>query len=150
MNIFEWDEQTPVTANNMNEMQNILNDNVINNYQTKGKILWTNPNPTSNFTAQTITLSETLLNYDCYEILFTQAKLSSDPTNAANRLMSTGKIPVGYGTILNYAVNNRYRLVNRPSVNTQLSIQDGYNGGQVDNEKCTPIYVIGYNTGLFD
>ena len=28
MDIFEWDEQTPVTANNMNEMQNILNDNI--------------------------------------------------------------------------------------------------------------------------
>ena len=28
MDIFEWDEETPVTANNMNEMQNILNDNI--------------------------------------------------------------------------------------------------------------------------
>lgn len=27
MNIFEWDEETPVTANNMNEMQNIINNN---------------------------------------------------------------------------------------------------------------------------
>lgn len=26
MKIFEWTEQTPVTANNLNEMQNILND----------------------------------------------------------------------------------------------------------------------------
>lgn len=26
MEIFEWTEQTPVTANNLNEMQNILND----------------------------------------------------------------------------------------------------------------------------
>lgn len=28
MEIFEWTEQTPVTANNLNEMQNILNDNL--------------------------------------------------------------------------------------------------------------------------
>lgn len=34
MDIFEWDEQTPVTANNMNEMQNILNDNIQNQYTT--------------------------------------------------------------------------------------------------------------------
>ena len=27
MNTFEWDEETPVTANNMNEMQNIINNN---------------------------------------------------------------------------------------------------------------------------
>ena len=28
MEIFEWTEQTPVTANNMNEMQNKLNNNI--------------------------------------------------------------------------------------------------------------------------
>lgn len=28
MDTFEWTEQTPVTANNLNEMQNILNDNI--------------------------------------------------------------------------------------------------------------------------
>lgn len=28
MEIFEWTEQTPVTANNLNEMQNILNNNI--------------------------------------------------------------------------------------------------------------------------
>lgn len=30
MNTFEWTEETPVTANNMNEMQNILNGNIVN------------------------------------------------------------------------------------------------------------------------
>lgn len=28
MEIFEWTEQTPVTANNLNEMQNIINNNI--------------------------------------------------------------------------------------------------------------------------
>lgn len=38
MDIFEWDENTPVTANNLNEMQNILNQkniltaNLLDNY----------------------------------------------------------------------------------------------------------------------
>ena len=45
MNIFEWDEQTPVTANNMNEMQNILNDNiseeVLDVYSTTEKVIGT-------------------------------------------------------------------------------------------------------------
>lgn len=35
MDIFEWDEQTPVTANNMNEMQNILNNNISENVLDK-------------------------------------------------------------------------------------------------------------------
>lgn len=28
MDIFEWDESIPVTANNLNEMQNIINNNI--------------------------------------------------------------------------------------------------------------------------
>lgn len=28
MDIFEWEETIPVTANNLNEMQNIINDNI--------------------------------------------------------------------------------------------------------------------------
>lgn len=149
-------EVNKVTAANMNEIKTVVNNNddtlentnvILSNI--KGKILWTNPNPTSSFASQTITLSESIANYDCYEIIFTQAALRSDPTDLANRLMSTGKVPVGYGTVLNYAVNNRYRLVNRTTGNTQMTILDAYNGGQVDNDKCTPIYVIGYNTGLF-
>lgn len=51
MNIFEWDEQTPVTANNLNEMQNILNDNiseeVLDVYSTTEQRIgtWTNGKP---------------------------------------------------------------------------------------------------------
>lgn len=36
MDIFEWDEETPVTANNLNEMQNIINGNI----NRIGKLLW--------------------------------------------------------------------------------------------------------------
>lgn len=43
MDTFEWTEQTPVTANNMNEMQNILNDNIseamIDEYSTTEKVI---------------------------------------------------------------------------------------------------------------
>lgn len=40
MDIFEWEESIPVTANNLNEMQNTLNDNISDNFQSNGKILW--------------------------------------------------------------------------------------------------------------
>lgn len=44
MDIFEWTEETPVTANNLNEMQNKLNDNATNyadeNFSKIGKVLW--------------------------------------------------------------------------------------------------------------
>lgn len=35
MNTFEWDENTPVTANNLNEMQNILNENITDSIENQ-------------------------------------------------------------------------------------------------------------------
>ena len=40
MDIFEWEEDIPVTANNLNEMQNILNNNIIEKTNEMGKLLW--------------------------------------------------------------------------------------------------------------
>ena len=62
MNIFEWDEETPVTANNMNEMQNILNDNIKNQYTT----IYNNP------TGDDLNLvcSETISNFDYLQFDF--------------------------------------------------------------------------------
>ena len=34
MNIFEWNESIPVSANNLNEMQNIINNNIKSDYST--------------------------------------------------------------------------------------------------------------------
>ena len=38
MNTFEWNEETPVTANNLNEMQNIINDNITTTVNDKNII----------------------------------------------------------------------------------------------------------------
>ena len=48
MNIFEWDENIPVTANNLNEMQNIINNNIIDIYSTdevKTNMVWIDNKP---------------------------------------------------------------------------------------------------------
>lgn len=147
MNIFEWDEQIPVTANNLNEMQNILNANMSNNFQSNGTILWKNSNPESTFTPQTITLNSN--DYDCYEIIF---RFTKD----INRTNSTGKSLKGSGTICTYAVGgNYYRVINYVS-DTSLSVSDGevittFGGTpNTDNSWCIPLYVIGYKTGLFE
>lgn len=57
---------TPVSANNLNSMQNILNNNIKN--QVKPKLLWFNPNPSVAFSSQNITLSSD--DYDYLEIYF--------------------------------------------------------------------------------
>lgn len=136
METFEWNENIPVTANNLNEMQSILGSN----FQLKGTILWENLDTTSSFSAQTVTLSESLSNYDKYEIIFKQGSGSSDL-----RVLSTGIIPTLYGTILSYAVNNRYRLVDVPNGN-QITFQNGMNNNSADNTKCLPLYIIGYKS----
>ncbi len=40
MDIFEWEETIPVTANNLNEMQNIINNNITSKRAEIGKTLW--------------------------------------------------------------------------------------------------------------
>ena len=53
MDIFEWTEETPVTANNLNEMQNTINDNITAERNKMGKTLWE-----GSFTSGTISVPD--------------------------------------------------------------------------------------------
>ena len=64
--------------------------NIMDFLQPLPVVAWTNPNPSSSFAAQTITLSEDMSNYDYYEIIFNQV-------SSATVYMSSGKVPVGEG-----------------------------------------------------
>lgn len=121
-----------------------INNNLIDH----GTILWTNSSPTSSFSGQTINLSETLDNYDCYTILHRQST-----TNG--RIMSTGKIPVGHGTFMGNALSlNQYRGTNENTSGSSVTFTSGYQaqadgGFTEDNNLVIPMYIIGYKTGLF-
>ena len=114
----------------------------------RGKIVWTNSSPTSAFAAQTITLDESIDNYDMYEIIFAQSI-----TNP--REFTTGKIPIGHGTILGYLVGGLWyfratgETVSGSTMSFEDSKQSNANTTIVDNSRVIPLYVIGYNTGLF-
>lgn len=107
----------------------------------KGEIIWTNQSPTSTFAAQTINLSESLDDYNCYEIIFKQS-------TANERYFSTGKIPVGHGTILNAYANN-YRATETTVSRTTIDFENASYGGTTDNGYVIPMYVIVYKTGVF-
>lgn len=135
---------TPINATNLNLVQ--TNTEVA----FGGTILWTNPSPTSDFIAQTINLSSS--NYDCYEIIFL-------PIKDTNEAQSTGRIPKGYGTRLvspytgSGGAGARVRQISYVS-DTSLSAQDGNQAMgttavSTNNGRCVPVYVIGYQTGLF-
>lgn len=111
-----------------------------------GFILWTNPNPTSNFAGQTITLSSS--DYDMYEVLFYGSGTRADT-------MTSGRIPKGENAFLQqaYDIGNGVQVRNRSVKyvsDTSYNITDGTINGTTNNTQNIPIYVIGYKTGLFD
>lgn len=151
-----------VNASDMNEIKTVVNNNATeistnttNIANITGQILWTNPNPTSNFVAQTITLSSS--DYDMYEVLFL-----TNLADQAPRLNSTGKLLKGYGSRLsasfadsaNPGANVYSRWITYIS-DTQIEFATGYvaYGSTARTENTAlivPLYVIGYKTGLFN
>ena len=107
-----------------------------------GVVLWNNSNPTSSFAGQTVTLSETIENYNYYEVVFLVA--TNEP-----RINRTGKILKTYSTRLQSSSTNiRYRNVEVPS-GTSLQFGVGnliatYGTTSTDNTMIIPLEIIGY------
>lgn len=116
-----------------------------------GKVLWTNPNPTSGMNADTeINLSSG--DYDMYEIIYSIYGGSSEA------LLSTGKIPKGNATNLigmgypGQGISAWYRGISRVNDTTlKVTTCRGMTTTTTydDNAKNIPLYIIGYKTGLF-
>lgn len=107
-----------------------------------GKILWTNPKPTSEFETQNITLNSS--DYDFYEVFY------CSNTNSTNKTYEIKRGLKGYGITMNVVVNNAntYRTIQYVD-NITLNVGSGYSGTEIQERRCVPIYVIGYKTGLF-
>ncbi len=115
-----------------------------------GTLLWTNPDPTSAFVGQEITLNSS--DYDVYEIVYTAAR-SSD-----NRNYTSGKIRKGirYNALFVATVQATPSMVARGMTDitaTTMTFGNGYAGTvssmSSSNDVAVPLYVIGYKTGLF-
>lgn len=116
----------------------------INNKLTKqGTILWTNPNPTSSFEAQTITLSSD--NYDFYEVYCTYNNSS------ARHYLNSWKTIKGNGIVMSETGYSTGLLVRRKidvTDNSHLLIFDSKAGNDTNNTYLIPVYVIGYKTNI--
>lgn len=114
----------------------------------EGTVLWTNPDSTAEFGAQTITLSEDISNYEYYDIEYCYA--SSSSTNRSVRF-KTGKISRNARTrLMTHAQYNFTRQINAPS-GTSMEIADcnryssyGSAETEITNTVLVPIRVIGY------
>lgn len=144
-----------VNAADMNEIKTEVNDNYSKITGVQGTILWTNPNPTSNFGSQTITLSSG--DYDVLEFY-----IASDANKIYMFIEKTLKgsgISPTYIVDINAGYNQYTGFVQRNikySTDTTYSIANCLERRQaaqltpsVNNSYMIPLYVIGYKTGLF-
>lgn len=114
----------------------------------RGKILWANPNPTSEMPGGYIAdLSSG--DYDEYEVIYRAGIL--------NNYLKTVKSLKGYGTILTHSYSSSLTNLSRTweFVNdTQMYSGDpkivNSSGVTINNTQLIPLYIIGYKTGLFN
>lgn len=147
MDIFEWNENIPVTANNLNEMQNILNNNVVEGFENKGKIAWTNSNQAQAISsAKRITLNTS--DYDMYEIFYRYSTNSADLG-----VKSTGKVLKGKNTRIQFTYYNGTSVGIRDRdflyINDTTYEIGAPIGSDTSATSCIPLYVVVYKTGLF-
>lgn len=148
-------EVNKVTAADMNEIKNVVNNNddaltntnvVLSNI--KGTVLWTNPNPTSDFSSQTITLSSD--DYDVLEFFYgydtSGVRVVSERTIKGNGVQFDV-----YSTVVpTRAWRRRAEFVSNTSYSIGNCTRMEYNQTSYnENGYCVPLYVIGYKTGLF-
>lgn len=157
------EERLPVGGTPDTEMsdrsRNTVENNVIKQYVDNSiisrKLLWTNPNPNVQFSAQSITLSSD--DYDVLEIyyydwvdtsgykdLLCQKTIKGHSTKLQVQLSHNGN---------SYAGNRRIRYID----DTTLQVDDDYriiDNSAFNNAKANywnvPVYIVGYKTGLFE
>ena len=149
MDTFEWTEETPVTANNLNEMQTILG----RNFQLKGKLLWTNPSPLSSFEPDSITLSSD--DYDVLEIYYYDWKTSKRMKSVKALKGENILIDTSFYSGTDYYVASREMTYNSNtsySVGNCVSLYGTTTTAIVNpiNSVCVPVKILGYKTGLFE
>ena len=148
MEIFEWDENIPVTADNLNEMQNKINNNITES--TTPTVLWTNPNPNNNFSSKQITLSSE--DYDFLEIYYYE--WSGDSYSWKD--LKCVKTIKGYNTVLEaiissnakgYIGTRRVRYTNATTLQVDtcysLILDSAFQTTSVD-AFCVPVKILGY------
>lgn len=129
---------------------NAINE-LINKF--KGKKLWTNPNPDDSFEEQIITLNESRLNYDVLEIFFDDYAPYGNYSSSkilSNEQDTYYQLP---HAITYYASGVRIRsrfFKFIENENDKIYFYSGTEQGEIDNAKCVPLYIIGYNVGLFN
>ena len=159
----DMNEIKSVVNGNYNEVGNITNltttdkssvVNAINEVNgLKGKIIWTNSNPTNNFTAQTITVPN-LSNYDMIGVFFFRntnkdAIFEIKCYNHKNYASTVGGW-YGGGSFSFYEEGTKYVQSRTFWITSQTTIQfnAGYINSSIDNGRAIPLYIVGYKNSI--
>ena len=146
--------EVPTTAEVQNTYSTSQNDTYSCDYQNKafgGTILWTNSNPDSSFTAQTIQLN--LSQYDYIEIIYyTEVEAGSWQYE-----MTTGKLPIINGKnallggyVMITTANQAPQFFGRQAIIRTTGIEfatgKNYNGSSFSDRNASgvPLYIKGY------
>lgn len=132
------------------------NTNSINSLKTslsnvKSQVLlWSNPNPTSEFAAQTISVNFT--GYQFYVVV------CGEVNESGTRIITSGEIPVGRRARLSWSsgdspYNNAVSRTIDTATTTSLTFTNGsafsHTGGSVTaNGRAIPLYIYGIKTGV--
>lgn len=140
-----------LTSDNITTDMTSTDNNKVPNAKTirqyvDGTLLWTNSSPTKSFSNQTISLSN--LNYDYYKIIF---KSKNDEDR-----WFTIELMANHTTLLTYNADNDSGLYTylREVTSNSTGFVFGtartvrYNSRSNDDERCIPMYIVGYNTGI--
>lgn len=129
------------TLSNQTDLNTALNAK-----EYKPDVLWTNSSPTSNFGAQTITLSKAISNYSYYEIIYIWSASAS-----TQRCASTGRVPKDKGAIITFGATRNYIRTSDAPLGASITFAQGqyYNtyggsGTTAANGNCVPYQVLGW------
>lgn len=134
----------------------LINENKTEINNIKGKILWTNPNPTSSFERQDITLNSS--DYDMLEIFYVEENANGSLTINSVRTLKGFNTTLPFfkqtdaESLTGFVGNRKIYYTN----DTTLSVQNAtgywfrtYSQMFTYNDSAVPVKIIGYKTGLF-
>ena len=140
-----------VNATDMNEIKSVVNNNANELSNSQGTILWTNQNPTNDFSSQTITLSSS--DYDYIDIIYNNSK-DRNTYESTRVYKSYAKSEIGGTFNYNGKVYAGTRPIEIKENGLKIYFEPGYGSSLANysfgahNDWYIPIKIIGYKTGV--
>lgn len=113
-----------------------------------GTLLWTNPNPSSEFAGQVINI-DNLNEYDVIEIFY--RCWGPGDSLASTKFIDEGVMMSAFAyslSVIRMASRKVRRTTSGLSFEASKFIK-GWATAEQDTNTCIPVYIVGYKTGLF-